>query len=162
MVSGKSEKNGQMPRVSLRLGIRIRRAMFALRRLLVSRLAPLGFTPEQYMVLLHLGELQGSTQIELAQRSFTNPNTMSDILRRLEAAGLVRRVPHEQDGRALRVEITNRGKKMRSRMIALADEITALVLDDLSADQRETFLGCLDHVAQTAEAAVEGGAQKAG
>jgi len=137
-----------------RLGIRLRRATFATRRLLMSRLTPLGFTHEQYVVLLFLGEQHGATQNELAQRSFTNPNTVTDILNRLEADGLVRRVEHEADARAYRVEITAKGEKLREQLVGIADDITELVLGGLPAEEVRVALECLDHVAETAEEAV--------
>lgn len=142
--------------VRKRLGIRLRRGTFALRRLLMSRIAPLGFTHEQYVVLLCLGEQDAVTQNELAQRSFTNANTVTDIVNRLEADGLVRRVAHERDGRAYRVEITSKGRLVRQRLVRLADEITELVLRDLAAADVAIALRCLDHVAEVSENAVRG------
>ena len=146
----------QASNVSERLGIRLRRATFALRRLLMARIAPLGFTHEQYAVLLCLGEQHAVTQSELSQRSFTNPNTVTDIINRLEADGLVLRVAHERDGRAYRVEITAKGHQIRRRLMGFADEITELVLGDLPVADVQTAMRCLDHVAEVSENAMRG------
>jgi len=150
----RSDETAAMQAVPQRLGIRVRRAMFALRRLLMSRLAPLGFTHEQYVLLLFLGEQDGITQIELAQRSFTNPNTVTAILNRLEADGLVKRVDHEDDGRAFCVHITKRGAAAREQLMGIANEITELVLGAIPAAQRQALLGALDTLAETAETAL--------
>lgn len=138
-------------RVSERLGIRLRRATFALRRLLMSRLSPLGFTHEQYMILLYLGEQEAMTQRQLARRSHTDPNTVTSILKRLEADGLVRRMPHESDGRAITVQITPEGEKVRRRLVGIADEVIELGLGSFLPADREVFLRCLDTVAEQAE-----------
>ena len=148
--------------VNERLGIRLRRATFAVRRLLMSRIAPLGVTHEQYLILLYLAEQDGITQNELARRSFTNPNTITDILRRLESDGAVCRFPDDTDRRAMRVEITAQGRALRDRLVAIADGIIELVLRDLGPSEpceREIFLRGLDLVAEAAEKALgRGGA----
>jgi DNA-binding MarR family transcriptional regulator len=141
--------------VSKRLGLRIRRAMFALRRLLMSRLAPLGVTHEQYLILLYLDEEDGITQKELARRSFTNPNTVTDIVRHLEAGGFVRRSTDQDDRRALRVQITPKGRAFRERLIGMANEITDQVLAGLSSADRQAFLRGLDVVAEAAEQSLQ-------
>ena len=88
--------------------MRLRRGMFAVRRLLMSRVSPLGLTHEQYIILLFLNEQHAATQNKLAQRSYTNPNTVKDILNRLEAeecvlvSGLAIPPPRSPDGRSCR------------------------------------------------------------
>lgn len=146
-----SAETRKFSNVRQRLGVRLRRATFALRRLLMSRLGPLGFTHEQYVILLFLNEQDAVTQSELAKRSFTNPNTVKDILNRLEADGLVRRRPNETDRRANRVEITPKGQKLRTKLVAIADEITMEVLGTLRSRDNEVFLRCLDLIAEAAE-----------
>ena len=137
-----------------RLGARLRRATFALRRLLTSRLTPLGVSHEQYLLLAHLGEHDSITQAELARLTCTDGNTVTDNLRRLEAEALVRRFPDPEDGRALRVQITAKGRSLRKTIMGVADELTEHVLHDLRAVDRSALLRGLDELARAADDAL--------
>lgn len=137
--------------VKERLGVRLRRAAFALRRLLMSRLADEYLTHEQYLILLYLGEQPAISQNELARRTFTNPNTLKDILNHLQSLEWAQRVPHPLDARINQVQITREGQRQRRRLMELADELVGAVLGRLSADERDGLLRGLDAVAQNAE-----------
>lgn len=137
-----------------RLGARLRRATFAMRRLLTTKLARLGVSHEQYLLLAHLGEHDDVTQAELARLTHTDGNTVTDNLRRLEAEALVRRFPDPADGRALRVQITAKGRSMRKQIMGMADEMTEQVLRGLAPTARTALLRGLDEVAHAADEAL--------
>jgi DNA-binding MarR family transcriptional regulator len=44
-----------------------------------------------------------------------HPTSVTSIMRRLEAAGLVNRLPHPDDGRAVLAEITPKGRALVER-----------------------------------------------
>lgn len=127
--------------------------MFSLRRVLMSRL-PDGCTHEQYVLLVYLDQEDGITQRDLAERSYTNPNTVTAILKRLEADGLIRRVRHELDGRARRVSITAKGRRLRQKLMVIGAKAVEDALSDLSDLERDTLVKGLDKVAQAAEKAL--------
>jgi len=70
-----------------------------------QRLAPLNITPDQFTILRWLaeGDKQGLTQSQITELMASDPNTITATVRRMEAAGLLERLPHESDGRAKRV-----------------------------------------------------------
>lgn len=70
-------------------------------------------------------------------------------IKRLEEDGLVRRVPHESDGRVTLVEITAEGRDLVDRAtVALNDEVfTALELDD---GQLHALAGAIDSLRRAA------------
>ena len=61
-------------------------------------LEPMGLTHPQYLVMLALWEAEPLRVSELADRLSLEPATLSPLLKRLEAAGLVtrRRDPHDE------------------------------------------------------------------
>ena len=77
-------------------------------------LEPMGLTHPQYLVMLALWEAEPLRVNELADRLSLEPATLSPLLKRLEAAGLVlrRRDPHDE--RAVAVTLTPAGRQLRA------------------------------------------------
>jgi DNA-binding MarR family transcriptional regulator len=75
-------------------------------------LRPSGLTFARYELLaLLLFTRQGSLPMKkISARLQVHPTSVTNGVDRLEAAGLVRRVPHPSDGRATLVEITDAGR----------------------------------------------------
>jgi MarR family transcriptional regulator, organic hydroperoxide resistance regulator len=96
-------------------------------------LAPLGLTHPQYLVMLALWERAPLRVADLAARLSLEPATLSPLLKRLEAHGLVRRDRDPQDERALAVALTPAGVTARAQ----ADGIPAAVMQRLGMDVAE-------------------------
>ncbi len=77
-------------------------------------LEPLGITYPQYLVLLVLWESGATTVRGLGARVQLDSGTLSPLLRRLEASGLITRSRVPTDERSVLVELTPRGDAMRS------------------------------------------------
>lgn len=69
-------------------------------------LDPVGLTYPQYLVLLELWERDGQTVRELGAPLFLDSGTLTPMLKRMEAAGWIRRRPDAADRRAVRVSLT--------------------------------------------------------
>lgn len=69
-------------------------------------LAELGLTYPQYLALLALWERDGQQVSELGERLFLDAGTLTPLLKRLEAAGLVRRTRSSQDERRVHIHLT--------------------------------------------------------
>ena len=95
--------------------------------------APLGLTHAQYSVLASLGAVsrtgQRPSQRELADHTGLDAIYVSKLARALEASGLVTREPDPDDSRAVRLAITDQGRDVAARAVAvvagLQDELTA-------------------------------------
>ncbi|MFN5944542.1 MAG: MarR family winged helix-turn-helix transcriptional regulator [Phycisphaerae bacterium] len=75
-----------------------------------SQLEPLGLHHGQGRVLDVLVDAEdGVTQVQVAQCLGMRETAATQVLRRMQELGLVRRVPDEQDGRAMRVTLTPAG-----------------------------------------------------
>lgn len=111
------------------LGFLVHRADLALTRTLLARFGRRGITVEQWMVLSRLSEGDGITQRELARRNGHDPTTLTRILQKMERKGLVQRGDDRDDGRALRVTVTQKGRRLQAELAVLAlagvPEVTA-------------------------------------
>ncbi|HEU0206445.1 MAG TPA: MarR family transcriptional regulator [Pseudolysinimonas sp.] len=86
-------------------------------------LEPLGLTHPQYLVMLALWERSPRRLRELADALYLEPATLSPLLKRLEAAGLIERRRDPDDDRALAVSLTTEGVGLRDRALAVPGQI---------------------------------------
>ena len=109
-------------------------------------LEPLGLTHPQYLVMLALWERSPRSLRELAGELALEPATLSPLVKRLEAQGLVTRARREGDERVLDVELTETGKALRRRALAVPEQVmarTGMTVADLAAlrDTLKDFAG---------------------
>jgi DNA-binding MarR family transcriptional regulator len=88
-------------------------------------LEPLGLTHPQYLVMLALWERSPRTVRDIGEALALEPATLSPLLKRLEAAGLVTRKRKVDDERSLDVELTAAGRMLRSKAEAVPAQIVA-------------------------------------
>lgn len=109
------------------------RAMTAIYR---PKLDELGITYPQYLVMLTLWERDGRTVRDLGEELALDSGTLSPLLKRLEATGLVERTRSATDERRVEVRLTERGSALRERACDLPAEIfeaTGLELGEVLA-----------------------------
>jgi DNA-binding MarR family transcriptional regulator len=94
-------------------------ALYAASRAVISIYRPvldaLGLTYPQYLVMLVLWDRGPATVKELGQALDLDSGTLSPLLKRLEAAGLVRRERSTVDERSVLVGLTGAGVALRAR-----------------------------------------------
>lgn len=78
-------------------------------------LADLGLTYPQYLVMMVLWEREPVTVKELGVRLRLDSGTLSPLLKRLEAASLVRRERSADDERSVLVRLTSKGIQLGER-----------------------------------------------
>lgn len=78
-------------------------------------LAPLGLTYPQYLVMLVLWETDGIGVGELGARLFLDSGTLTPLLKRMEAAGLLVRERALEDERRVIVTLSETGRALRSK-----------------------------------------------
>jgi DNA-binding MarR family transcriptional regulator len=77
-------------------------------------LEPMGLTHPQYLVMLALWEFEPVSVKDLSGMLQLEPATLSPLLKRLEAAGLLRRERSAKDERSLAVSLTEKGRELRN------------------------------------------------
>ena len=73
----------------------------------------LGLTYPQYIAMVALWQKDDQTVGEIGQRLLLESNTLTPLLKRLEAAGLVQRRRDSRDERMVRVALTDQGRALR-------------------------------------------------
>ena len=107
-------------------------------------LEPLGLTHPQYLVMLALWERSPLTLREISRLLSLEPATLSPLLKRLEAAGLVTRDRHPEDDRALAITLTQRGRRLRTKALQVPPQIVETLGMDLA--ELEALHGALARV----------------
>ncbi|WP_342371725.1 MarR family transcriptional regulator [Propioniciclava soli] len=121
----------------LRLDQQLCFALYAASRATTSTyrtaLADIGLTYPQYLVMLTLWEQDGVTVSELGERLHLDSGTLSPLLGRLEAGGLVSRSRSAQDARLVRVSLTPAGSALR----ADAEAVHCALLERIDMEPEE-------------------------
>lgn len=108
-------------------------------------------TATQFQVLRRLWSGEGMNAQNLAREAHLDAATMTGVLDRLEAKGLVRRVRHESDRRAVRVVLTEEGRALEKPLMAIVKKINHHALLGFTPDEREILFSMLDRVERNLE-----------
>ncbi len=107
----------------------VRRLAIAHRSRTAALLGRCGVSIGQELLLLELAEQGPCTQASLAAAANCEASTITSAVRKLEAAGLVRRTQSAQDARAVAVHLTPRGHAvipaLRDAQSTVAEELLA-------------------------------------
>lgn len=111
-------------------------------------LEPLGLTFPQYLVILALLDGAPLTVGALGTRLDMDTGTITPLVKRLEAAGMVSRVRDRSDERRVLVDLTAAGRGLESEVRGVTDKIkSACQLDDGGIDDLRRTLEGLAHPA---------------
>ncbi|WP_112381808.1 MarR family winged helix-turn-helix transcriptional regulator [Sphingomonas carotinifaciens] len=97
----------------------------AINRAYKPLLDALGITYPQYLVLHALWEEDGRSVGAIASRLALESSTVTPLVKRLEASGLVRRTRNPLDERQVQVALTQAGWDLRDRCGCLAEKLIA-------------------------------------
>src|SRR5579859_7799564 len=112
-------------------------------------------TGAQLFVLSILAEAQGAMSMnELAQRTQTDPSTVSVVVGRLVDRGLVKRVRSGEDARRAELSLTQKGRTLRKRApVTVAQQRLADALGGLTPREVASLLRTLRKLLETMGAA---------
>jgi DNA-binding MarR family transcriptional regulator len=124
----------RLPAPSVLLDDQLCFALYAASRALTARYRPqldeIGLTYPQYLVMMLLWEEDNQTVGQLGARLNLDSGTLSPLLKRLTAAGLVTRHRRVEDERSVSIALTEQGRSVRERGLAISEDmICALQLD---------------------------------
>lgn len=98
-------------------------ASMAINRAYKPLLDALEITYPQYLVLSALWESDGQSIGEIAERLALDPSTVTPLVKRMEAAGLVSRLRNPADERQVVVSLTDPGRDMQARSACLGERL---------------------------------------
>jgi DNA-binding MarR family transcriptional regulator len=122
-----------VPRLDQQLCFALYSASGLMTRLYRPLLDPLGLTYPQYLAMLALWERAPSTVGELGEALGLDSATLTPLLKRLEAGGLVTRRRDASDERRVLVEPTPKGNALRER----ARDVSAAMLCNMPLEPAE-------------------------
>jgi DNA-binding MarR family transcriptional regulator len=111
-------------------------ASLAMTKLYKPLLEPLGLTYPQYLVLLVLWEGDGITVSQLGERLSLDSGTLTPLLKRLEASGLLQRLRDSADERRVLLQLTHAGRALKQQALAVPQAVacaSGCALDELQS-----------------------------
>lgn len=111
----KSVPSGEALLLDNQLCFALYSASLAMTKLYKPLLAALGLTYPQYLALLVLWERDGLMVSELGERLSLDSGTLTPLLKRLEALGLVTRLRDVADERRVHIALTAAGRQLKAR-----------------------------------------------
>jgi MarR family transcriptional regulator, organic hydroperoxide resistance regulator len=85
----------------------------------------LGLTYPQYLVMLALWERDGVPVKDIGERLFLDSGTLTPLLKRLEAAHLIKRTRSREDERRVMVALTSQGQALKEKARGVPPAILA-------------------------------------
>ena len=103
----------------------------------------------QFLILKRLAKLGPMSASELARSVELDGGAMTRQLDQLEHKGYLRRCPHEQDRRALRIELTAEGDGLWQRLTDCNERVLAAAQRSLSKTEQARLHDYLERVLNT-------------
>lgn len=83
----------------------------------------LGLTYPQYLVMIVLWQQDNILVKDIGERLYLDSGTLTPLLKRLEAASMIRRTRDAEDERQVRITLTDHGRRLRDIARAIPDRI---------------------------------------
>lgn len=129
------------------LAMALRAAYLTMHRRANAGFARFGLTADQFVLLTALAEGDEVTQKELAGRTASDANTMSEMLGRLEQRGLIARERDAADGRARRVSLTASGREAQRKAWDGVAAFRGMLAGLVPSDELRDLVGQLRQIA---------------
>ena len=111
----KPPSSDQLLRLDNQICFAVYSAAHAFNRVYKPLLDRLGLTYPQYLVMLVLWERDGVPLKDIGERLFLDSGTLTPLLKRLEAAQLVKRTRSTEDERQVLIALTSQGQALKDR-----------------------------------------------
>ena len=120
-----------LPAPSVDLDDQLCFALYAASRAVTARYRPMldaiGLTYPQYLVMMLLWEKDHQTVGQLGARLALDSGTLSPLLKRLTAAGLVTRHRRVEDERSVSISLTEQGRALRERALPISEAMIGAI-----------------------------------
>ncbi|RZA32952.1 MAG: MarR family transcriptional regulator [Lysobacteraceae bacterium] len=120
----------------------------------------LGLTYTQYIAIVALWEQDEQTVTSLGEKLFLESNTLTPILKKLEAMGYVRRRRDPQDERQVRIGLTEAGHRLRVSALGKGVASETRLSPEESAQLHQTLVGVRANLLKVARRHGEAPAQE--
>ena len=123
--------------------------LYTASRLLTQAYHPLlsehGLTYPQYLVLLVLWEKDEQPVNDIAKRLLLETNTVTPLLKRMEAEGIVTRNQGKKDARQMIVKLTKKGRDLQKLLTDVPETMgNAVLCESVTPETFPNLFGMLD------------------
>ena len=91
-------------------------------------LAEQGLTYPQYLVLMVLWEKDAQPVNDIARRLMLETNTVTPLLKRMEAEDILTRTQGKKDARQMIVKLTRKGRDLQDKLMRVPETVGSAVL----------------------------------
>ena len=139
----------------LRLDNQLCFRLYTASRLITQAYTPmldkLGLTYPQYLVMMVLWEKDCQPVNDIAKRLFLETNTVTPLLKRMEAEGLVERLRDAADGRKVLVRLTAAGRALEAAASSVPEGLAGALSPcrSLTPDAAPLLFSTLDDIIAT-------------
>lgn len=128
------------------VGYNARRAALAVIGLFLERMAVYGLRPVDFSVLSMITHNPGITSRQLCSTLSILPPNLVGMINALAQRGVIERLPHPRDRRAVGLHLTEAGQALMREAEATASELENTATARLSAQERQTLIELLRKV----------------
>ena len=100
----------------------------------------LGVSPAQLATLHYVAKHPGCSLTDVANLLDVAKSAVTSMVRRMEAAGIVRREPNAKDGRGSLLRVTPKGEGIRVQALPLMRKLNAEIMEGFTPAEAETIL----------------------
>ena len=127
--------------------------LYTASRLLTQAYHPLlgehGLTYPQYLVLLVLWEKDEQPVNDIAKRLMLETNTVTPLLKRMEAEGIVTRSKGKKDARQMIVKLNKKGRDLQKKLTDVPETVgKAALCESVTPENVSSLFGMLDDIIQ--------------
>lgn len=104
-------------------------------------------TYPQYLVLLVLWEKDAQPVNDIAKRLFLETNTVTPLLKRMEAEGIVTRSKGKEDARQMIVKLTRKGRDLQKKLTHVPETVgNAVICENVTSETVPGLFTMLDDI----------------
>lgn len=138
----------------LKLGNQLCFRLYTASRLITQAYHPLlsgiGLTYPQYLVMMVLWEQDAQPVNDIAKKLYLETNTVTPLLKRMEAEGFVERSRSKADARQVIVSLTEKGRKLEEKASCIPYELGgAVACRSITPESAPQLYGMLDDLINT-------------
>lgn len=114
-------------------------------------LEKIGLYPGQPRVLHALWKKDGLSQKEIGKELNIKPSTVTVMIKRMEKAGLVKRVQDTKDLRVTKVYLEQKGIDLKEEVKAIGKKVNEEIFYGFNEDEKKTIGKFLDRISENLE-----------
>ena len=125
--------------------------LYTASRLITQAYHPLlskhGLTYPQYLVLMVLWEKDEQPVNDIAKRLVLETNTVTPLLKRMEAQGILTRSKGKEDARQMIVKLTKKGRDLQKMLTDVPETVgKAVICESVTPETVPALFGILDDI----------------